>query len=163
MDKLSYIWVNSFICLILVSLTYCEIHRAKINSKNAGKRTDTSYVAESDSVEVNENDTLTFINKMERNTVGSVSEVWFYSIGGSMLVGLSGIFPLLVIPIEAGPSLKHGGEKLCLSPLYQPFYRVLMKYDLSYTLNFCTFSIFQTMINMSSFCIRVIHKIPKLA
>ena len=37
-------------------------------------------------------------------------EVWIYSIGGAMLVGLSGIFPLLVIPIEAGPALKHGGK-----------------------------------------------------
>ncbi|KAK3094884.1 hypothetical protein FSP39_007473 [Pinctada imbricata] len=38
----------------------------------------------------------------------AVYEVWMFSICGAMLVGLSGIFPLLVIPIEAGPALKHG-------------------------------------------------------
>lgn len=43
-------------------------------------------------------------------------EVWIYSILGSVLVGLSGIFPLLVIPLEAGPSLKHGGRVICFSP-----------------------------------------------
>jgi hypothetical protein len=37
-------------------------------------------------------------------------EVWLYSILASIAVGLSGIFPLLVIPIEAGPALKHGGK-----------------------------------------------------
>lgn len=37
-------------------------------------------------------------------------EVFCYSLGGAVLVGLSGIFPLLVIPIEAGPALKHGGK-----------------------------------------------------
>jgi len=40
------------------------------------------------------------------------SEAAFYSIISTILVGLSGIFPLLVIPLEAGPSLKHGGEWL---------------------------------------------------
>ncbi|XP_053349315.1 zinc transporter ZIP13 isoform X2 [Clarias gariepinus] len=33
-------------------------------------------------------------------------DVWFCSILGSIAVGLSGIFPLLVIPIEAGAALK---------------------------------------------------------
>ncbi|XP_061194541.1 zinc transporter ZIP13-like [Saccostrea echinata] len=46
-------------------------------------------------------------------------EVLVYSVGGAVLVGLSGIFPLLVIPIEAGPALKHGAAanklKLLLS------------------------------------------------
>lgn len=37
-------------------------------------------------------------------------EVLLFSLGGAVLVGLSGIFPLLVIPIEAGPALKHGGK-----------------------------------------------------
>nr|XP_022339444.1 zinc transporter ZIP13-like [Crassostrea virginica] len=46
-------------------------------------------------------------------------EVLIFSLGGAVLVGLSGIFPLLVIPIEAGPALKHGAAanklKLLLS------------------------------------------------
>ncbi|XP_059926958.1 zinc transporter ZIP13 [Gadus macrocephalus] len=42
------------------------------------------------------------------------AEVWLYSLVGSIVVGLSGIFPLLVIPIEAGAALKTeaGGQKL---------------------------------------------------
>ncbi|XP_060715490.1 zinc transporter ZIP13 isoform X2 [Tachysurus vachellii] len=41
-------------------------------------------------------------------------DVWFCSIVGSVAVGLSGIFPLLVIPIEAGAALKTeaGCQKL---------------------------------------------------
>ncbi|KAF7688031.1 hypothetical protein HF521_014037 [Silurus meridionalis] len=34
------------------------------------------------------------------------ADVWFCSLVGSIAVGLSGIFPLLVIPIEAGAALK---------------------------------------------------------
>ncbi|XP_036440092.1 zinc transporter ZIP13 isoform X1 [Colossoma macropomum] len=41
-------------------------------------------------------------------------DVWFCSLLGSIAVGLSGIFPLLVIPIEAGAALKTeaGCQKL---------------------------------------------------
>ncbi|TRY56641.1 hypothetical protein DNTS_011048 [Danionella cerebrum] len=41
-------------------------------------------------------------------------DVWFCSIMASIVVGLSGIFPLLLIPIEAGTSLKTeaGSQKL---------------------------------------------------
>lgn len=34
---------------------------------------------------------------------------WILSAIGSVVVGLSGILPLLVIPIDAGASIKHGG------------------------------------------------------
>lgn len=37
------------------------------------------------------------------------AHVWFLSLLGSIAVGLSGIFPLLVIPIEAGAALKTEG------------------------------------------------------
>lgn len=37
-------------------------------------------------------------------------DVWFCSLIGSIAVGLSGIFPLLVIPIEAGAALKTEGK-----------------------------------------------------
>lgn len=37
-------------------------------------------------------------------------DVWFCSLLGSIAVGLSGIFPLLVIPIEAGAALKTEGK-----------------------------------------------------
>lgn len=41
-------------------------------------------------------------------------DVWMWSLAGSVAVGLSGIFPLLVIPIEAGTALKTeaGSRKL---------------------------------------------------
>lgn len=37
-------------------------------------------------------------------------DVWFCSLLGSIAIGLSGIFPLLVIPIEAGTTLKTEGK-----------------------------------------------------
>ena len=33
---------------------------------------------------------------------------WFYALCGTLLVGLAGIFPLLVIPVEAGHKLREG-------------------------------------------------------
>ncbi|XP_012261346.2 zinc transporter ZIP13 homolog [Athalia rosae] len=33
---------------------------------------------------------------------------WFFSLLGSLMVGLSGVFPLLIIPIDQGVNLKHG-------------------------------------------------------
>lgn len=38
------------------------------------------------------------------------AHVWLLSLVGSVVVGLSGIFPLLVIPIEAGAALKTEGK-----------------------------------------------------
>lgn len=39
------------------------------------------------------------------------THVWLLSLVGSFAVGLSGIFPLLVIPIEAGAALKTEGKR----------------------------------------------------
>ena len=41
---------------------------------------------------------------------GHSRETWVYATISAMLVGLSGIFPLLVIPIEAGKALRKGGK-----------------------------------------------------
>ena len=35
---------------------------------------------------------------------------WLFSLLGSAMVGLSGVFPLLVIPIDEAADLKHGGN-----------------------------------------------------
>jgi hypothetical protein len=35
---------------------------------------------------------------------------WLFSMIGSAIIGLSGVLPLLVIPIEDGANLKSGGE-----------------------------------------------------
>lgn len=40
---------------------------------------------------------------------------WIFSLIGSSLVGLSGIFPLLVIPVEDGENLKVGGEYIYIN------------------------------------------------
>lgn len=39
------------------------------------------------------------------------AHVWLFSLVASVAVGLSGIFPLLVIPIEAGAALKTEGKR----------------------------------------------------
>ena len=38
------------------------------------------------------------------------ADVWLCSLVGSVAVGLTGIFPLLVIPIEAGAALETAGK-----------------------------------------------------
>lgn len=35
---------------------------------------------------------------------------WLFSLLGSIMIGLTGIFPLLVIPIDEGADLKTGGN-----------------------------------------------------
>ena len=35
---------------------------------------------------------------------------WVFAVIGSTLIGLSGVLPLLVIPIEEGANLKTGGK-----------------------------------------------------
>lgn len=39
------------------------------------------------------------------------AHIWLLSLVGSVAVGLSGIFPLLVIPVEAGAALKTEGKE----------------------------------------------------
>eukprot|EP00058_Branchiostoma_floridae_P023615 XP_002609105.1 hypothetical protein BRAFLDRAFT_91083 [Branchiostoma floridae] len=50
---------------------------------------------------------------------GKPENVWLYSFLGSVAVGMCGVFPLLVIPLEAGPALRKGAHagrlKLMLS------------------------------------------------
>lgn len=41
---------------------------------------------------------------------GHSRETWVYATISAILVGLSGIFPLVVIPIEAGKGLRKGGK-----------------------------------------------------
>lgn len=43
-----------------------------------------------------------------------IYEIWILSILGAVLIGLSGVFPLLVIPLESGPALKQGGKNSLL-------------------------------------------------
>lgn len=91
--------------MLMIALTRQEIHRAKANSPKSAAKLGKEKVDYLDAAaEVMQDLKL---------------EVWVYSVIASILVGLSGIFPLLVIPMEAGPALKHGAAaaklKLLLS------------------------------------------------
>ena len=44
------------------------------------------------------------------STIFVKKEAWLYSIPATILVGMCGIFPLLVIPVEAGHALREGGK-----------------------------------------------------
>lgn len=81
--------------MLMIALTRQEIHRAKANSPKSAAKLGKEKVGYMDAAEV----------MLELKL-----EVWVYSVIASILVGLSGIFPLLVIPMEAGPALKHGGN-----------------------------------------------------
>lgn len=48
---------------------------------------------------------------------GHEAQTWVFSVVSACLVGLSGIFPLVVIPIEAGRSLRSGGKTSGIIPL----------------------------------------------
>ncbi|XP_052772001.1 zinc transporter ZIP13-like [Mya arenaria] len=117
MDIIRCVIVYIVVCLTYGSLVSSEIHRTKSNPSKNGLRRERSYVAESnDKLDCESSGFLCYFNtKMFQNNY----ETWCYSLFGAALVGLSGIFPLLVIPIQAGPSLRHGAPaarlKLLLS------------------------------------------------
>lgn len=96
--------------LLFIGQTVGEIHRAKATKAKPLPRTRTDFFTDSENGVVNKLSD----NTMDPNTVtdalfhSSRREAWLYSLVGSVVVGLSGVFPLLVIPIEAGPSLHHG-------------------------------------------------------
>ena len=51
----------------------------------------------------------TVYRRLLLEVMGMEYHPWILSAIGSVVVGLSGIFPLLVIPIDAGASMKNGG------------------------------------------------------
>ena len=114
-----FLTVSVFILVSLCVLAYSEIHRTKLNPNKSPNRRKAmqvdSYVALSQQTEGEFNATDGLAEDMSDRI-----EVWCFSIFGAILVGLSGIFPLLVIPIEAGPALKHGG-KIAGNGLFHPW------------------------------------------
>ncbi len=86
--------LTSFLLVIcLTNSCVGEIHRAKQLKKSFGSRlADGSFQEKS------------------AQAGGHSSETWMYSTISAILVGLSGIFPLVVIPIEAGKALRKGGK-----------------------------------------------------
>ena len=96
-------WINRvaiFVALLLlVAATSAEIHRAKTKPKLSSQNRHTNSAHESTTPE------------------GHSRETWIMTVISALLVGLSGIFPLLVIPLETGKALKKGGE-CCVAALY---------------------------------------------
>lgn len=56
-----------------------------------------------------DHDESVYTTEAEHVVEKHTSQQWLLSILSAMLVGLSGIFPLLVIPLESGEALRHGG------------------------------------------------------
>lgn len=92
------------ICVVLIGQSNGEIHRAKSPHIKSNSRNTRTTSADSNVAQHFEETSDIMEDERARY------EVWIYSICGSIAVGLSGIFPLLIIPIEAGPALKHGGK-----------------------------------------------------
>ncbi|XP_046567199.1 zinc transporter ZIP13-like [Haliotis rubra] len=103
------VYVMIVIYAIYSAYTTAEIHRAKpAVLKNGVKSKRPPDVAL-------DPERLDMIDEESHRTY----EIWTYSVLSSVLVGLSGIFPLLVIPLESGSALRHGAAasrlKLMLS------------------------------------------------
>lgn len=98
---------------VAVTTVSAEIHRAKHSGKvvlyehGTQRHLDLTEFDITDEEEESEGE----IDPLgEEPWVWNRRKAWCCSICASFLIGLSGIFPLLVIPLEAGPSLKHGGK-----------------------------------------------------
>lgn len=102
MAKTYWIFILLFLWLsILVSETaLVKIHRAvPRNFKPTRTETDTTWFGF---------EPCKFLPDFSKIFVKK--EAWLYSIPATILVGLCGIFPLLVIPVEAGHALREGGK-----------------------------------------------------
>lgn len=102
MAKISWTTVLLFLWLsVLVSETaMINIHRAlPRNSKPSQAETDSSWFGF---------EPCKFLPDLSKIFVKK--EAWLYSIPATILVGLCGVFPLLVIPVEAGHALREGGK-----------------------------------------------------
>ena len=110
------------VVLAISALATAEIHRAKqvqktkpVKSATLNEHEDSDYAFDSD------------LSKAG----GHSRETWIYSLISATLVGLSGIFPLVVIPLEAGKGLKKGGE-WCWS-----LWSLVMEIDIFHTVLNC--------------------------
>lgn len=56
---------------------------------------------------------------------------WLFSLLGSTLIGLTGIFPLFIIPIEEGANLRTGGNIFLQWHVIDPLFPLLSCYFLS--------------------------------
>lgn len=96
---------------VLVIVCHAELHRAKVPPKTG------NYIKPKPrKVDERASDHYHHLYTTEKSKptrtirLGHTNETWVYSIISAVLVGLSGIFPLLVIPLESGKALRDGGE-----------------------------------------------------
>ncbi|XP_043562229.1 zinc transporter ZIP13 isoform X1 [Chiloscyllium plagiosum] len=97
-------------CSMFLPLASADIHRA--NAKKLARKAAAAQAAIGSNRWCPEN-VFEFRSWSELFT-GERVDAWICSLIGSVMVGLSGIFPLLVIPVEAGASLKSkdGSQRL---------------------------------------------------
>jgi len=128
------LWTVCLVLLIIASTANCELHRAKtLNSKShhpgrtaiLKNKLDRAQQCDfAGSLNVTQ-DSLWF----KSIAYGDRWVIWIYSLVSAGLVGLSGIFPLLVIPLEAGEALTKGGELRVFGLLTVLSEAVLLRYD----------------------------------
>lgn len=103
MDRRSLAVAAVAICvLLMIEFSDGEIHRAKKSKPNL--RSKTSKYPQSDDIQMSGKED----SRLEILFFGHTRETWIYAVVSAILVGLSGIFPLLVIPIDAGKALQKG-------------------------------------------------------
>ncbi|XP_069750666.1 zinc transporter ZIP13 [Narcine bancroftii] len=108
--QLSTIVVVFCICGLFPSLSSADIHRA--NAKKLARKAAAAQAANEKHRWCPEN--VFELRSWSELFAGERANAWICSLIGSVMVGLSGIFPLLVIPIEAGAALKSkdGSQRL---------------------------------------------------
>ncbi|GCB75202.1 hypothetical protein scyTo_0017313 [Scyliorhinus torazame] len=89
-------------CMLFLSLSSADIHRA--NAKKLARKAAAAQAAIGSHKWCPEN--VFELRSWSELFSGERVDAWICSLIGSVIVGLSGIFPLLVIPIEAGAALK---------------------------------------------------------
>lgn len=101
MARVSWLSIIIFLWLaVVISETAGKIHRAvPRNTKPTRGETDSSWLSF---------EPCKFLPDLSKIFVKK--EAWLYSIPATILVGMCGIFPLLVIPVEAGHALREGGK-----------------------------------------------------
>ncbi|XP_078404941.1 zinc transporter ZIP13 [Cetorhinus maximus] len=97
-------------CILFPSLSNADIHRA--NAKKLARKAAAAQAAIGSHRWCPEN--VFELRSWSELFSGERVDAWICSLIGSVMVGLSGIFPLLVIPIEAGAALKSkdGSQRL---------------------------------------------------
>lgn len=102
MAKISWLSIILFLWLsVLISETaMVKIHRAvPRNAKTTRAETDSSWFTF---------EPCRFLPDLSKIFVKK--EAWLYTIPATILVGMCGVFPLLVIPVETGHALREGGK-----------------------------------------------------